>query len=103
MRILLIASCVAGIVIPYALVLPFFLDNGLNLRLLVELAFTNRVAAFFTADLVLSSAMFLSWSRSDARAHKIPGWWHILLANLLVGLSLAFPLYLLKRLDSAAR
>jgi hypothetical protein len=102
MRILLVGCCVAGIVIPYAFALPFFLAHGLNLRLLIEQAFANRVAAFFTADLVLSSVMFLAWSRRDAAAHKIPNWWFVLVANFIVGLSLAFPLYLLKRLDTAA-
>jgi hypothetical protein len=72
------------------------------LRLLLQEAFANRVASFFAADLVLSSVMFLSWSRREARTHNIQGWWIILLANLLVGLSLALPLYLLKRLHRAA-
>jgi hypothetical protein len=102
MRIVLVGCCIAGIVIPYAFALPFFFANGLSLRLLVEQAFANRIAGFFAADLVLSSMMFLSWSRRESRARNIQGWWMILLANLLVGLSLALPLYFLKRLDRAA-
>ena len=100
MKAFLVGCCIAGIVIPYSFALPFFLAHGLNLRLLVQEAFANRVAGFFAADLVLSSVMFLSWSRRDSRARNIPGWWMILLANLLVGLSLALPLYLLKRRDT---
>jgi len=99
MKVFLIGCCIAGIVIPYAFALPFFLTHGLNLRLLVQEAFANRVAGFFAADLVLSSVMFLSWSRRESRARKMDGWWMILLANLVVGLSLALPLYLLKRRD----
>jgi hypothetical protein len=102
MKAFLVGCCIAGVVIPYAFAAPFFLAHGLNLRSLVQEAFANRIAAFFAADLVLSSMMFLSWSRRDSRAHNIPGWWMILVANLLVGLSLAFPLYLLKRLDRAS-
>lgn len=102
MKIFLIGCCIAGIVIPYAFALPFFLAHGLNLRLLLQEAFANPAASFFAADLLLSSAMFLSWSRRESRARNIQGWWMILLANLLVGLSLAFPLYLLKRLDRGA-
>ena len=100
MKAFLICCCIAGIVIPYGIALPFFLSHGLNLRLLVQLAFANPVAGFFAADLVLSSVMFLSWSRRESRARKMDGWWTILLANLVVGLSLALPLYLLKRRDS---
>ncbi len=102
MRAFLIGCCIVGTVIPYAFALPFFLASGVSLRLLVQLAFANRISAFFAADLLLSSVMFLVWSRRDTRNRAIRGWWIILLANLLVGLSLAFPLYLLKRLDRAA-
>jgi Terpene cyclase DEP1 len=45
--------------------------------------------------------IFLSWSRRDARDKKIAGWWIVLVSNLVVGLSLALPLYLLKRLNAA--
>jgi Terpene cyclase DEP1 len=100
MKIFLVGCCIAGIVIPYAFALPFFLSYGLNLRLLVQLAFANRVAGFFAADLVLSSVMFLSWSRRESQTRKMKGWWMVLAANLVVGLSLALPLYLLKRHDS---
>jgi hypothetical protein len=53
--------------------------------------------------LILSSGIFLSWSRREARDKKIEGWWLVLVSNLVVGLSLALPLYLLKRFDAAAR
>ena len=47
--------------------------------------------------------IFLSWSRRAARDKHIKGWWLVLVSNLVVGLSLALPLYLLKRLDAATR
>jgi Terpene cyclase DEP1 len=90
-------------VVPYAFALPFFLAHGLDLHLFVREMFANSISTFFAVDLILSSAMFLSWSRRDSRARNIPGWWQVLLANLLAGLSMALPLYLLKRLDSVAR
>jgi hypothetical protein len=69
--------------------------------LFVEEIFATRISSFFAADLILSSVIFLGWSRREAREKKIEGWWLVLLSNLVVGLSLALPLYLLKRLDSA--
>jgi hypothetical protein len=51
----------------------------------------------------LSSVIFLSWSRREARDKKIDGWWLVLVSNLVVGLSLALPLYLLKRLGATNR
>jgi hypothetical protein len=101
MRAYLIVCCIAGIFIPYAFALPFFLIHGPNFRLFVEEIFATRISSFFAADLILSSLIFLLWSRREARDRKIAGWWLVLLSNLVVGLSLALPLYLLKRLDAA--
>jgi hypothetical protein len=69
---------------------------------LIEEIFATRISSFFAADLILSSVIFLGWSRREARAKKVDGWWLVLVSNLVVGLSLALPLYLLKRLDTAA-
>jgi len=100
MRTYLILCCIAGIVFPYYFALPFFLIHGPNFPLFVEEIFATRISSFFAADLILSSVIFLSWSRREARARNIPGWWLVLLSNFVVGLSLALPLYLLKRLDA---
>src|SRR5579859_896680 len=96
----LIVCCLAGIVIPYWFAIPFFMFHGPDLRLLLEELFANNISSFFAADLIVASVIFLVWSFRDAREKKIGGWWIVLLSNLVVGLSLALPLYLLKRLDS---
>ncbi|HVS74327.1 MAG TPA: DUF2834 domain-containing protein [Candidatus Acidoferrales bacterium] len=101
MRIFLAVCCVAGIVVPYWFAVPFFLIHGPNFRLFVAEIFATRISSFFAADLILSSIIFLVWSRRDARRKNIKGWWLVLVSNLAVGLSLALPLYLLKRLESA--
>lgn len=103
MRIYLIACCVAGTIIPYWFAIPFFLIHGANFRLFMDELFASPISTFFAADLILSSIFFLSWSRRDAIEKKIEGWWLVLAANLTVGLSLALPFYLLKRLDASAR
>jgi hypothetical protein len=103
MKTFLIACCVAGIVVPYWFALPFFLIHGPNFRLIVEEVFATRMSSFFAADLILASLFFLMWSRRDARDKNINGWWLVLVSNLVVGLSLALPLYLLERLGVAER
>jgi hypothetical protein len=101
MRVFLIVCCFAGIVIPYWFALPFFLIHGANFGFFFEELFGTRISSFFAADLFVASAIFLVWSFGDARERKIGGWWIVLLSNLVVGLSLALPLYLLKRMDRA--
>jgi hypothetical protein len=102
MKLFLILCCIAGTIIPYWFAAPFFLIHGLNFRLFVEELFASRISSFFAADLILSSIIFLSWSHREARARNIPGWWFVLFCNLVVGLSLALPVYLLKRLETPA-
>lgn len=101
MRAFLIVCCFAGIVIPYWFALPFFQIHGANFGLFSEEVFGTRISSFFAADLIVASVIFLVWSFGDARERKIRGWWAVLLSNLVVGLSLALPLYLLKRMDRA--
>src|SRR5258706_2381710 len=103
MRVFLIVSCLAGIVIPYWFALHFFVIHGANFSLFFEEMFATRIASFFAADLIVASVIFLVWSFKDARERKISGWWIVLLSNLVVGLSLALPLYLLQRMDGAVR
>ncbi len=103
MKIFWIVCCVAGIAVPYWFALPFFLIHGPNFRLFVQEMFATRISSFFAADLIIASAIFLVWSRRDARDRNINGWWLVLVSNLLVGLSLALPLYLLKRFEAAER
>ncbi|HLK03949.1 MAG TPA: DUF2834 domain-containing protein [Candidatus Acidoferrum sp.] len=100
MKAFLMVSCLAGILIPWWFALPFFLIHGPNFTLFVEEIFATRISTFFAADLIVASLIFLIWSWQDSRERSIPGWWVVLLSNLVVGLSLALPLYLLKRLDS---
>lgn len=103
MKIFLIVCCVIGIVVPYWFALPFFVIHGPNFRLFVEEIFATRISSFFAADLIISSVIFLMWSRRDARDKNVRGWWIVLVSNLVVGLSLALPLYLFKRLNGAER
>lgn len=99
MKAFLIFCCFAGIVIPYWFALPFFLIHGPNFELFFEEIFATRISSFFAADLIVASVIFLAWSFQDSREKEIGGWWVVLLSNLIVGLSLALPLYLLKRLE----
>ena len=100
MKAFLILCCIAGTVVPWWFALPFFLIHGPNMGLFVEEIFATRISSFFAADLIIASVIFLFWSWRDARERRISGWWLVLLSNLVVGLSLALPLYLLKRLET---
>jgi hypothetical protein len=88
--------CIGGTVVPYAVFLPWLAGHGLNLRLLVQEIFANRISIFFVLDVVVSAVVVLAfgqWSNVASTALSrlvIP-------ALLLVGVSLAFPLLLYLR------
>jgi len=92
-----IVLCVLGTVIPYAFFVPFAVDNGLDLSLFVREMFATQVASFLSADLLISSAVLWTFIYFELRKRPIKYWWLAVLANLVVGVSLALPLFLLLR------
>lgn len=97
MRWFYLVMMVVGTVVPWALFGGFFAAEGLDVPLFVRSLFPNGAAAGFTADVLLSIAVFLVWSWSDAQRVGVRRWWLVLLATCLVGLSLSLPLYLYLR------
>lgn len=90
--------CFLGTVLPCWQFLRFFLgDGGFDLPGFISAATANPVAAGFSIDLVVSSAAFWVFLFADGRRHGIAHLWVFVAANLLVGLSLALPLYLYRR------
>ncbi|MBX3041715.1 MAG: DUF2834 domain-containing protein [Bdellovibrionaceae bacterium] len=97
MRNIWLVLAVLGVAIPFSHFAPFLMEQGLNLPLFWDLLFANRVSSFFATDLIISSIAFLLWSYFDSKKNKVTHWWLILAANLLLGLSLALPLYFFRR------
>ena len=44
-----------GLLVPYAFFLPFVAENGLDISLMVEQAFTTRSSAFFAVNVIISA------------------------------------------------
>lgn len=90
--------CVLGTVLPWWHFMHFFLDvGGFDLAALVGAAAANPVAAGFSIDVVISSIVFCTFMIGDGRRRGMTNLWGYVAANVLVGLSLALPLYLYHR------
>jgi hypothetical protein len=89
--------CILGTVLPYAQLVPFIRDHGLDLRLFVEQLFANRIAAFFGMDVIVSAVALWVFVRVEGRRVGIRHLWAPLGAILLVGVSLGLPLFLYMR------
>lgn len=86
--------CVLGFILPYAQLVPWILDNGLQLGLLVRELFATRIGAFFGLDVVVSAIVLFVFIFARRRESGVRHLWLPVIATLLVGVSLGFPLFL---------
>lgn len=89
--------CILGVVLPYSQLVPFLQAHGLNGRLLVEQLFANRVSGFFGLDVIVSSLVLWVFVFSEGRRRQMKHLWAYVICSLLVGVSLALPLFLYMR------
>src|SRR5260370_42404081 len=89
--------CVAGAVLPYWQFVPWVLENGLDVSLLLKQLFANRISAFFAIDVIVSSVVVFVFVRFERSRLGNKKWWLPLVAVLTVGVSLGLPLALYLR------
>ena len=103
-KTLYLVLCVVGAVLPYSLFIPFLLEHGLDLSLIVEQMFSNRISGSFALDVIVSSVVFWVFVAVEGRRARVANLWAPIAANVIVGLSLGLPLFLYmreRRLDGA--
>ncbi len=89
--------CVLGTVLPYSQLVPFVREHGLDLRLVVEQLFANRIGAFFGLDVVVSALVVFVMVWVEGRRAEMRHLWAPVAATLVVGVSLGLPLFLYLR------
>ena len=97
--------CMVGAIVPYLQLVPWVLQHGLQLELLVRELFSTCIGAFFGLDVVVSAIVLFVFMFAERRAVVIHHVWLAVLATLVVGVSLGLPLFLYLRqrvLDRAA-
>lgn len=94
---------VAGFVIPYVVILPWFAAHRADWGLFFALPFASRPAAMFSLDVLLSAAVFLIWADVEARRLGMRARWQPLACIVLAGLCFALPLFLARREGALAR
>jgi len=89
--------CVIGAVLPYWQFVLWVSQNGLSMPLFFHQLFANRMSSSFGMDVLVSAAVLVVFMRSESSRLGIAGRWLPILALLLVGVSLAFPMFLYMR------
>ena len=106
MKPLYLLAAILGAALPLSQLIPFLKTHGLDLALFFTLLFSNPVSGFFGMDVVVSSLVLWIFVFSEGRRLGMRHLWLYVVCNLLVGVSLALPLFLLFRqgaLDSNQR
>lgn len=88
---LYLTLAILGTVIPYLFFGSYFLANGLALLEFLTALFANGAVGGFTADLLISSAVFWLWMFSQPSG---PRPLLFIVLNCTIGLSCALPAYL---------
>ncbi len=104
MRKLYLAFAIVGAVIPYVFFFEFFSTQGTRLPDFIAALFVNGAAGGFSADLVITSAVFWVFMFKQQQRGKGPNPIPYIVVNLLIGLSCALPgyLYLRERRNESA-
>ena len=103
MKLLYLLAAILGAALPLSQLIPFLKEHGLNLTIFFALLFNNPVSGFFGLDVVVSSFVLWIFVFSEGRRLGMKHLWLYVVCNLLVGVSLALPLFLLFREDAVTR
>lgn len=97
LKTIYLVLCFLGVALTYSQFVPWVAQNGLNTSLFFHQLFANRISAFFGMDVFVSALALLVFIRSEGPRLHIPGRWLPVTALILVGVSLALPLFLYLR------
>jgi hypothetical protein len=97
LRYIYLLFCILGLVLPYSQFVPWVLDHGLNVPLLLHELFANRISAFFGIDVIVASIVLIFFASSEGPRLGVRNIWLPILAVCLVGVSLGLPLFLYLR------
>src|SRR6476619_4421597 len=89
--------CLLGLVLPYAQFVPWLMEHGLNVALLIRELFANRISAFFAMDVIVSAIVLIWFIQSEGKRLQVRLLWLPTVGILLVGVSFGFPLFLFLR------
>jgi predicted exporter len=84
-------------VLPYSQLVPFVREHGLDMRLFFDQLFATRISAFFALDVIVSAVVLWTFVFVEGRRRGVKRLWMPIAASLIVGVSLALPLFLYLR------
>lgn len=97
MKWLYLVLCILGTILPWSQFGPWFLEYGLSLPLFVEDAMATKVSTAAWLDLIVSAAVVLLFIGVEGKRLAMKRLWAPMITMVVVGVSLALPLFLYLR------
>jgi len=92
-----IILCFFGLILPYSQLIPILIEGNFSFQFMMDQLFINRFSTLFAFDLFVTATVFIVFSLYEGFKLKIKHLWLPLIATVLVGASLGFPLFLYLR------
>ncbi len=83
---------IIGLVLPYSQFIPFLMEHGFDIALLLSQITSSRIAAFGWLDVAVSAIVLVLMILDDRE--RMRNWWFPLVATFTVGVSCGLPLYI---------
>jgi hypothetical protein len=91
---------VLGTALPYSQFVPWVMENGLQLGLLVRQLFANRIGGFFGLDVLVSAVVLVRFVRIEGKRLRMRHLWLPIVGLCTIGVSFALPIFLFLREDA---
>lgn len=89
--------CILGTAFPYASFIPWLVENGFNIGLILSEIRGDQISSFAWRDVFISAIALITFILAEGKYQKMKHLWAPIAGTCLVGVSLGLPLFLLMR------
>ena len=90
-KIIYFGFSVLGFILPYSQFVPYIIENGINVGLIINEIMSSQIATFGWLDVVISAIVLVFIILEEKE--RIRYWWLPIIATFTIGVSCGLPLY----------
>lgn len=101
MKYVYLSLAIIGLVLPYSEFVPFVMENGLDIALLIKQLMANHISAFGGYDVIVLAVVLLAFIIYENKKKRIRYSWLAVLGTFTVDVSFGLPLFnFLKKINN---
>ena len=97
MKYLYLLFMIVGLSLPYSEFVPYYLNHGMNITVMVDQLFATNLTSFFGYDLFVSALVIIPFMIHEGKKIELEYYWVPILCIIGIGLSFGLPLFLYLR------